>query len=168
MPSFAINSFECKPSLTTCTGADDAPDHGRTGNCTASLADREKCTPACNIGYTGYGGRICSLGSVIDFFECVQDAERCDIETPSGGSPSEGYPSGGSPSGGSPTGGSPTGESPTGESPTDDAVNNGPDGGNGTDYLPEGTEKSGVSLSVSMTPAVLGWVALTAVVSATF
>ena len=156
--SFAINSFECKPILTTCTGADDAPDHGSAGNCTASLADREKCTPACNSGYTGHGGRICSLGSVIDFFECVQDAERCDIETPSGGSPT----------GGSPTGGSPTGGSPTGGSPTDDAVNNGTDGGDGTDSLREGTEESGVSLSVSMTPAVLGWVALTAVVSATF
>jgi surface protein len=57
--SYAISTFSCQP-IMTCTGADAAPDNGDKGDCPASLADREDCTPACNSGYTGYGARFCS------------------------------------------------------------------------------------------------------------
>ena len=79
--SYAINSFECKP-IETCFGADTDPDDGTKGDCPASLAQGEFCTPACDEGFTGYGHRLCQLGRVIDAFKCVADPEICRIETP--------------------------------------------------------------------------------------
>jgi len=137
--SFAINSFECKP-IETCSGADTNPDDGTKGDCPASLAQGEHCTPDCNEGLTGYGARVCHMGDVIDVFTCVADPEECKIETPPG----------------------PSDAPPESDSDVSDLSDPGPDPGSDMSVLPGSSKESSAPLGAAVAPAVLGWVALAA------
>jgi len=146
--SFAINSFECKP-IETCSGADTDPDDGTKGDCPASLAQGETCTPECDEGFTGYGARLCHMGDVIDVFTCVADPEECKIETPPG----------------------PVDAPPESDSDVSDLSDPGSDmsdsdsdmsDSDGESVLPGSSKESSAPLGAAVAPAVLGWVALAA------
>ena len=133
---FAIDENKC--ILPTCSGADTVPEDGTKGDCPASLTHGERCTPGCTTGYKGYGLRLCDEGTLIDEFTCVADPVVCLIETPE--ESGEGTPE-------EPTSAAPTSEAPTSEAPTDDDVD-------------------GAPLAASLAPAVLGLVALAALLPA--
>jgi hypothetical protein len=58
------------------------PDNGRMGDCESQLESGERCTPACNDGYTLSGTTNCSLGRTT-VAKCVPLA--CDMAAPENG-----------------------------------------------------------------------------------